>query len=157
MAGAHGVFGKTYCKCRALHRAACSSSASCFCCPAGIIQHRQPGESTESLGALGNAWFLQPGPGTLFPYGHIRFLPESLARETRAAAGCLACVGRNCASTEDPWWPYPLLTLCLQSVSPMFPHLMAFVGCTTFPTELNTLGPPGGLSAGTRDWIGWAT
>ena len=60
------------------------------------------GGSTESLDAGGNACFLQPGPGTLSPYGHIRFLPESLARETRAAAGCLACVGRDRASTEDP-------------------------------------------------------
>lgn len=37
-AGAHGTFGKTSCKCRALRRAACSSSASCLCCPAGITQ-----------------------------------------------------------------------------------------------------------------------
>lgn len=60
------------------------------------------GGSTESLGAVGNAWFLQPRPGTLSPYGHIQFLPDSLARETRAAAGCIAHVGRNCVSTEEP-------------------------------------------------------
>lgn len=157
MAGAHRVFGKTYCKCRALPRAACSSCAgcpwrgSCLRCPAGITQYCQPGGAQRAwtLGEtrVSSSQGQAPSP-RMATFGSF---PSPWPGRPGRQLAALPAWGGTVLPRRTPDDPYPLLTLRLHSVSPMFPHLMALVGCTTFPALLNAPGPPGGLSAGTRD------
>lgn len=138
MAGAHGVFGKTYCKCRALRRAACSSSAvclwrgSCLHCPAGITQYRQPGGAWRPWGLWETCGSSSQGQA---PSPHMvtfgSFPSPGPGRPGWQLAASLTW-GGTVHPQRTPDDPYPLLTLRLHSASPALPHLMALAGCTTF-------------------------